>query len=247
MRCSSKERSGRFLDDGFALEARFGRLRFRPAGLAKIWLVASFSFFLSLNVSVQAETLEGSVLAIIDGDTVSFLTQEKEELRIRLADIDAPEIDQPWGPAAKTALAIWVEGKSGSIKVVDTDRYQRKVAYLVVEGKNINEALISEGLAWVYREYLREIELIALEREARNSGKGLWSVPDPIAPSDWRRGERSIVSVNTQKKERIGLVKKSRSGICHAPGTTYYSTTTNFQAFNTLEACLSSGGRLPKR
>jgi len=42
-------------------------------------------------------------------------------------------------------------------------------------------------------------------------------------------------------------VKLSRSGICHAPGSTYYSRTENFTPFTTLDACLKAGGRMPKR
>lgn len=44
-----------------------------------------------------------------------------------------------------------------------------------------------------------------------------------------------------------GVVKMSDSGICHAPGTTYYSRTKNYTAYNSLSACLNAGGRLPKR
>lgn len=44
-----------------------------------------------------------------------------------------------------------------------------------------------------------------------------------------------------------GVVKKSQSGICHAPGTTYYGRTLHFEPFDSLEACLASGGRKPKR
>ena len=42
-------------------------------------------------------------------------------------------------------------------------------------------------------------------------------------------------------------VKMSKSGICHAQGTTYYSKTKNYTAYNTLEECLRVGGRKPKR
>jgi|GEM_PF-894152 len=44
-----------------------------------------------------------------------------------------------------------------------------------------------------------------------------------------------------------GVVKKSSTSICHAPGTTYYDRTTNFTPYNTLDECLASGGRLPLR
>lgn len=44
-----------------------------------------------------------------------------------------------------------------------------------------------------------------------------------------------------------GIVKKSKSGICHAPSSPYYAQTKHFTPFKTLEACLASGGRLPKK
>ena len=206
-----------------------------------------FSFVVFAPNWLLAAPSHGEVLRVLDGDTVSFQTQSGKKLRVRLADIDAPELDQPWGPAAKTALEIWAEGKSGSIEIVDTDSYGRKVAYLYVNDKNINERLISEGLAWVYMDYLRDRSFISFQRDAISRQEGLWSSADPIQPSIWRSGKIPKSSPSAQTEIVLGVVKKSRSNICHAPGTTYYSRTTNFQAFDSLRACLSSGGRLPKR
>lgn len=42
------------------------------------------------------------------------------------------------------------------------------------------------------------------------------------------------------------IVKKTSSGICHPPASSYYDRTTNFHAFDSIEACLASDGRLPK-
>jgi len=42
-------------------------------------------------------------------------------------------------------------------------------------------------------------------------------------------------------------VKKSKSGICHAKGTSYYAQTKNYTAFNSLDECLKAGGRMPKK
>lgn len=57
----------------------------------------------------------------------------------------------------------------------------------------------------------------------------------------------SIVSVANKSTSNEGVVKKSKTGICHAPGSTYYSRTKNFTPYKTLDECLKSGGRLPKR
>jgi len=42
-------------------------------------------------------------------------------------------------------------------------------------------------------------------------------------------------------------VKMSKSGICHAPGTTYYKQTKNYTPYPTMQACLSAGGNIPKK
>jgi hypothetical protein len=42
-------------------------------------------------------------------------------------------------------------------------------------------------------------------------------------------------------------VKMSKSGICHQPGSTYYTNTKNFKPYKTLDECLKAGGRLPKK
>ena len=55
------------------------------------------------------------------------------------------------------------------------------------------------------------------------------------------------VRVKARDAESPRLVKKSKTGICHAPGTTYYARTKRYTSFETLAACLGSGGRLPKR
>jgi hypothetical protein len=56
----------------------------------------------------------------------------------------------------------------------------------------------------------------------------------------------STTQVITQSNSG-GVVKKSSTSICHAPGTTYYDRTTNYTPYNSLDACLASGGRLPKK
>ena len=53
-------------------------------------------------------------------------------------------------------------------------------------------------------------------------------------------------SAQPAHSEQSGVVKMSRSGTCHDPSSPYYSRTTNFTPYETLDACLKAGGRLPK-
>ena len=137
------------------------------------------------------QTLFGTVTRVVDGDTVAFKVHDGPIEKVRLADIDTPERDQPWGTEATTALRQWSMSKPARIEVVDTDRYGRLVATLWIDDENINRRLVKEGHAWVYRKYLRDTSLIKLEARAKSSRTGLWSSKAVIKPSDWRRGQRS--------------------------------------------------------
>ena len=130
--------------------------------------------------------------------------------------------------------------------MVDTDRYGRLVATLWIDDENINRRLVKEGHAWV-RKYLRDTSLIQLEARAKSTKTGLWSSNNVIKPSVWRRGQRSSKPTSAVNDDLSGPVKKSRSGICHAPGSTYYARTLNFKPFTNIDSCLTSRGRLPKR
>ena len=153
-----------------------------------LFLVALLPFVAS---AAMGQTLFGKVTRVVDGDTVAFKVYKGRVEKIRLADIDTPERDQPWGTEATASLRKWSMSKSARIEVVATDRYGRLVATLWVDDENINRRLVEEGHAWVYRKYLRDQSLIKLETRAKSTKTGLWSSNDVIKPSDWRRGQRS--------------------------------------------------------
>jgi len=67
----------------------------------------------------------------------------------------------------------------------------------------------------------------------------VWAIVISVAPLP-----TPIVSLAAAEQPPVKL---SRTGICHAPGTTYYNQTKHFTPFNSLDACLKAGGRLPKR
>ena len=144
-----------------------------------------------LAISAHAATRSGTIERVVDGDTIVFLITGAKTQRVRLADIDTPELDQPWGLEAKAALKVWAENRRAEIRIVDTDRYRRLVATLWVDGENINRKLVAEGHAWVYRRYLRDRALPGLEASAKASGLGLWSGKDAVEPRVWRRQKRS--------------------------------------------------------
>lgn len=140
-----------------------------------------------------AGTLVGKVVAIADGDTLTLLTPERQQIKVRLAEIDTPERSQPYGKRARQALSDLAFGKQATIESHEKDRYGRTVGRVYVNGVDVNRELVSIGAAWVYRQYNRDKSLLAVEAEARAAKRGLWSLPEAerIAPWDWRKGTKA--------------------------------------------------------
>ncbi len=132
--------------------------------------------------------LQFSSIRISDGDTIRLNNQ-----RIRLACIDAPESDQPFGSQATQRLSQLIgNGSNLRVQSVDTDRYGRTIAKLYVGDVYVQEALVSDGLAWVYTQYLNRCpttaeRLIQAQEEAQLYRRGVWSSDESIAPWQWRR------------------------------------------------------------
>ena len=158
---------------------------FRRCKTYCLWFLIALLPFVAF--AAMGQTLFGKVTRVVDGDTVAFKVHNGPIEKVRLADIDTPERDQPWGTEATTALRQWSMSKPARIEVVDTDRYGRLVATLWVDDENINRRLVEEGHAWVYRKYLRDTSLIKLEARAISAKAGLWSSNNVIEPSEWRK------------------------------------------------------------
>lgn len=132
--------------------------------------------------------ISGVVVGVHDGDTITVLTPEKNSIKIRLAEIDAPESKQPYGQKAKQALSDLVFEKEVKVEIQDVDRYGRIVGKVFQDDGYINASMVQSGDAWVYRQYSKDPELLDLEQEAKSRRSGLWALPeaDQIPPWEWR-------------------------------------------------------------
>jgi micrococcal nuclease len=132
--------------------------------------------------------LQSSSIRISDGDTIRLNNQ-----RIRLACIDAPESDQPYGSQATQRLTQLIgNGSNLRVHTLATDRYGRSIAKLYVGDLYVQEQLVRDGLAWVYPQYLNRCpttagSLLRAKEEAQLYRRGLWSSDESIAPWQWRR------------------------------------------------------------
>lgn len=141
------------------------------------------------------------IVAIADGDTATCLTDDKTQIKIRFDQIDAPEQGQDFGNTAKQTLSKLIFGKMVGLKTKEQDKYGRTVAEVFVDDKNINKEMVALGMAWAYREYLKDNEYLELETTARRKSLGLWSQPNAIYPSDFRRGKRGEQSTPKQTQQ----------------------------------------------
>lgn len=132
--------------------------------------------------------ISGRVVAIHDGDTITVLTPEKKQIRVRLAEIDAPEAGQPYGSKAREMLASLCFQKEIIATYRSPDRYGRPVARVTAGEADINAEMLRQGGAWVYRKFLTDQRLLAIEEEAKAAKRGLWSLPERerIPPWEWR-------------------------------------------------------------
>ena len=163
-----------------------------------------FSLLLLFNHSLFAqETIYGKITKIIDGDTLDFLTEKNNQIKVRLIEIDAPEIDQKFGSESKNNLVELCEGKEGYIEKTGEDYFGRTLARVFCGEKNANIHQLITGMAWVFDEYNKSMENYQYQFKAKKKGLGLWAEEFPLAPWDFRKGKKSFETRIQELEKRI--------------------------------------------
>jgi len=144
--------------------------------------------------TAYADTLQGVVIVVIDGDTVLFKPDHyhpssRAFLKVRLADIDAPEKDQPHGEAATQALKAIALKQRAALQIVATDIYGRKLGRLTVGSLAVNAELVRQGFAWASSRDSGDA-MRTLQGAAQRAGIGLWQDAAPTPPWVWRRSTK---------------------------------------------------------
>lgn len=143
-----------------------------------------------------AEEFSAKVIAVLDGDTV-LIKRTGGLVKIRLAEIDAPEKAQAFGETSKRSLSGMVLGKQVNIASQAVDQYGRMVAHISINGLDVNAEQIRRGMAWEYSNFHSNQALIALQEEARQVPRGLWALSNPMPPWDWRKQHPSALPDQT--------------------------------------------------
>lgn len=148
------------------------------------------------NISTTSFTAK--IIRILDGDTMGALYQNRP-VKIRLSHIDAPEHKkkQAFGVQAKKALSNLCFGQTVTVHSEKLDRYGRLIAIVVNNKKQVvNQEMIKLGMAWHFKKYSKDNLYAQLEIQARKQQKGLWKLPNPVPPWEWRK-KRTLLSANS--------------------------------------------------
>ena len=199
----------------------------------------------------SAAELSGRVIGIADGDTFTLLTAGKQQIKIRLAEIDAPESGQPYGNKSKQALSGLIFGKDVRVAVQTKDRYGRTVGRPYAGDLDICAEMVRIGAAWAYREYLIDRSLLTLESDAKSAERGLWSLSEAknMPPWQWRRqGNQDAAPEGCNIK---GNINSKGGRIYHAPGSSSYGATKidvskGERWFCTAQEARAAGWRAPR-
>lgn len=150
----------------------------------------------SVQAPARANVITGNVVSIADGDTITVLDARRQQHKIRLSGIDAPEKKQAFGERSRQNLAAIVFNKTVSVEWDKQDKYGRTVGKVIVNGVDANLEQIKTGMAWWYEKYRREQSAedqqryAEAEQRAREGRIGLWRDTAPVAPWDWRKSGR---------------------------------------------------------
>jgi len=124
------------------------------------------------------------VIKISDGDTITVLSG-KEQTKVRLYGIDAPEKKQDYGQRSKQFLASLIAGQVVEVEPKGKDRYKRMLGIVHHKGQDINAQMVLNGYAWAYVKYSKIY--VDQEKLARENKRGLWQSSNPTPPWEWRK------------------------------------------------------------
>lgn len=154
-------------------------------------------FLLAIQLFVNSHAadgqhLPGRVVRVVDGNTI-IVEVAGAQHQVRMAGIDAPEKNQPWGEASTRELSKQVAGKHVVVNWYKRDRRKRLIGIVRLAGEDVNLHMVDRGLAWHYERCAHEQDpsdratYSAAEKSAQDARRGLWSDPAPVPPWEWRR------------------------------------------------------------
>ncbi len=152
-----------------------------------------------VNFAALGADLVGRVVGVADGDTITVLVDGHDNVKVRLAGIDAPEKAQPYGAVSKRHLSDKVFGRTVTVEWTKKDKYGRVIGRVLADGDDVCLDQVRFGFAWHYKQYANEqtssqrTAYASAEEQAKHEKVGLWSLSDPVPPWEFRHSDRARV------------------------------------------------------
>ena len=207
-------------------------IRYHPSKKWRVHFLLTLGFLAHAVVVVAASEVphapfRAKGIHVADGDTIRVL-KGKESITIRVEGIDCPERGDPFSKKARNLTISMTKGFQLRIVPKEYDDYGRLIARVRRGNQDVSLALVRDGLAWHYKRYSDDPQLAAAEAHAQKMGYGVWSLPNPIPPWEYRRLRRQAESEKTRTGNGPGQDKRSKV----PSGTTIYHGNENSQVFH---------------
>ncbi len=203
-----------------------------------------FIFFTAAPNVVSASSFEGKVVGVSDGDTITVLTRDRQQIAVRVYGVDCPESSQAYGARAKQFTSHAVFKKHVTVQVQDVDRYGRAVGVVTTsDGTNLNRELLANGMAWLYTKYCTSSvcrEWKSVEQKAKRSKIGLWRDPHAVPPWEYRKGQR-VSSTPPPRAHNTIYTGNTRSGKFHSSRCKYYNSRRCTARFASRQEAIAAG------
>ena len=141
-------------------------------------------------VAPHPDRWSGVVTYVVDGDSVRVRPlQGGKPVSVRLDGIDAPEICQSGGDAARDALKRRVLGLQVVIEGRSRDDYGRLLARIILDGDDVGARMVKGGHAWSYRYRGSAGPYAAQQRLAESARRGIFADTSavPVYPAAFRK------------------------------------------------------------
>ncbi|MGH9947378.1 MAG: thermonuclease family protein [Pyrinomonadaceae bacterium] len=186
---------------------------------------------ISTNVvpNEKSELIEGTVVAVDDGDTISILTADQTSYKVRLQAIDAPDDRQPYFDKSRKRLSNLLLKTDVKAMVHSKDSNDMLIATVYQEGRDIGLIQIENGMAWHDKRYLHlqtpsgQKSYADAQTKAVKERKGLWDDKNPIPPWVFRGDVMTAQPVNpVNANENVPAQTGDRKYILGPRGGCYY-------------------------
>lgn len=160
--------------------------------LLPLLLATSLALLPATPVLADSKEWQCTINSVHDGDSMRVLCPgERGTLRVRMHQIDAPELEQAHGIQSRNYLRkLCPTGSTVIIRSEGRDQYDRLLGDVSCGGKNVNEEMVAAGAAWLYDRHVEDRSLYRLQDKARDERRGLWAGKNPQKPWQWRYEQR---------------------------------------------------------